>query len=1036
MLVLVFAPAFDAHGSLPKKQVFLLYSEDKAHPAHELTDRGIRAVFQSNKLFDVQLYTEYLDLSRFRGSRHARAMADYLNRKYAGLKIDAIITVYPAAIDFLMGEKGKLFPGVPIVVSGITRTNAKSLERSPWRRLITGVVLGDNIAGIMDSVFRLRPGTKHVALVAGTSPGDVSSESIFRKGLEPYAEKIDLIDLTKLPMQETLSRVGSLPSSTIVLYSSIFTDGAGQNFIPREALALISAAANGPVFSLYDSFMGYGIVGGRLVSFEQQGREAVALALRIMGGESPTSIPFGGEQAYVNLYDWRELKRWGLDESTLPADAIILNKPVSAWESYRLYIIGAAAFCLLETALIIFLIVQRRRKMVAEELLRQKKEELDRFFSVSLDQLCIANTDGYFLRLNPAWERTLGYTLEELMAKRFLEFVHPDDLDRTQQAVSAQASQKELFFENRYRCKDGTYRWLEWSSASDGKLIYAAARDVTERKRAEEEAVQHVKSMESLSETAIGFVELPAETDIYRFIGQKLRQLTEDAIYVSVNAYDQKTQRIQARALLANDRDMQAILKTLGTDVRGMSFAPSKEAWNGLISGKLIRVTGGIYELLFGELPKAACDALEKLAGIGEIFGMGFVCKGELYGNAIIVMREGSQLSNRDVVETFIRQAGVALQRKLADEALKKSEERYRTLVETMTEGLGVQDEKGVWTYVNDRLCAMLGYFHGEIIGRPVTEFFDETNQTILKEQMEKRRKGDSSPYEITWTRKDGRKMTTVVSPKPILDTEGQFKGSFGVFTDITERKQAEAEAARARSELLHVERLSRLGELTASLAHELNQPLAAILSSAQAALRFLKSPTPDLNLFRTILQNIIQDDKRAAGVSTSLRSMMKREEREREPLNINTILDDVLNLFHSESIVRNVTTERDFDRSLPPVLGDKIQLQQVVLNLVMNAAEAMSERPHENEKRKIILRTQVTDHGILVAVRDFGPGIDPAKLDDIWQPFSTTKSTGLGMGLNISRTIIQAHGGRIWAENHPDGGAMFTFEIPVISKQ
>jgi signal transduction histidine kinase len=95
-----------------------------------------------------------------------------------------------------------------------------------------------------------------------------------------------------------------------------------------------------------------------------------------------------------------------------------------------------------------------------------------------------------------------------------------------------------------------------------------------------------------------------------------------------------------------------------------------------------------------------------------------------------------------------------------------------------------------------------------------------------------------------------------------------------------------------------------------------------------------------------------------------------------------------------------------------------------------------MSERPHENEKRKIILRTQVTDHGILVAVRDFGPGIDPAKLDDIWQPFSTTKSTGLGMGLNISRTIIQAHGGRIWAENHPDGGAMFTFEIPVISKQ
>jgi C4-dicarboxylate-specific signal transduction histidine kinase len=146
--------------------------------------------------------------------------------------------------------------------------------------------------------------------------------------------------------------------------------------------------------------------------------------------------------------------------------------------------------------------------------------------------------------------------------------------------------------------------------------------------------------------------------------------------------------------------------------------------------------------------------------------------------------------------------------------------------------------------------------------------------------------------------------------------------------------------------------------------------------------------------------------------------------------------LDDILKLFHSEAIVRNVTIERDFDRSLPPVLGDKIQLQQVALNLVMNAAEAMSESPPEYEKRRIILQTQAIDHGIQVAVRDFGPGIDPTKLATIWQPFFTTKSTGLGLGLSVSRSIIQAHGGRVSAENRPDGGAMFTFEIPVIRNQ
>ena len=164
---------------------------------------------------------------------------------------------------------------------------------------------------MLDSALRLRPGTKGVALVAGTAPNDAYGQFILQNALKPYAGKIELIDLTKLPMQEILARVGSLSPDTIVLYASIFRDGANQSFVPREALSLISAAANRPVFGLYDSFMDYGIVGGSLMSFEQQGREAAALTIRIMGGESPASIPFGGEQAYVNLYDWRELKRWG-----------------------------------------------------------------------------------------------------------------------------------------------------------------------------------------------------------------------------------------------------------------------------------------------------------------------------------------------------------------------------------------------------------------------------------------------------------------------------------------------------------------------------------------------------------------------------------------------------------------------------------------------------------------------------------------------------------------------------------------------------
>ncbi|HUJ89281.1 MAG TPA: hypothetical protein VLX12_03735, partial [Syntrophorhabdales bacterium] len=266
ILLVLAVPLFLSSAGLassPKesKRVLILYSEDKAHPAHELTDQGIRAVFRSNTLFDVQLYTEYLDLARFSGPGYIRAVTDYLRRKYAASEIDAIISVYPAALDFLMSEEANVFSGVPVVACEILRTSAENLDRSPWRRFTTGIILGDNAATVLESALRLRPGTKNFALVAGTAPNDAYSELVFRNALEPYAGKLDLIDLTKLSMQDTLVRVGSLPPDTIVLYSSILRDGAGQSFVPREALSLVSRAANAPVFGFYETLLGFGIVG-------------------------------------------------------------------------------------------------------------------------------------------------------------------------------------------------------------------------------------------------------------------------------------------------------------------------------------------------------------------------------------------------------------------------------------------------------------------------------------------------------------------------------------------------------------------------------------------------------------------------------------------------------------------------------------------------------------------------------------------------------------------------------------------------------
>jgi C4-dicarboxylate-specific signal transduction histidine kinase len=248
---------------------------------------------------------------------------------------------------------------------------------------------------------------------------------------------------------------------------------------------------------------------------------------------------------------------------------------------------------------------------------------------------------------------------------------------------------------------------------------------------------------------------------------------------------------------------------------------------------------------------------------------------------------------------------------------------------------------------------------------------------------------------------------------------------------EITERKRMEEqlkESMERYHELLRIDRSSRLGELTASLAHELNQPLGAILSNAQAALRFLASGKNDPEMFREILQNIVRDDKRAADVIRSLRSMVKKAETRREPININEALSEVIAITHAELSAHNVRIGTLFGKTLPSVIADITQIEQIALNLIMNAVDAMAHSAPD--KRRIILQTELLDGFVRTSVHDCGPGIPAEDVGRVFDTFYTTKITGLGMGLAVCKSIITDHGGRIWAENNPEGGATFSFTL------
>jgi len=263
-----------------------------------------------------------------------------------------------------------------------------------------------------------------------------------------------------------------------------------------------------------------------------------------------------------------------------------------------------------------------------------------------------------------------------------------------------------------------------------------------------------------------------------------------------------------------------------------------------------------------------------------------------------------------------------------------------------------------------------------------------------------------------------------------VVDPGGRTRLYAGFMEDITERKRVEQEIAQQRDQLAHVTRVSAMGQLASSLAHELNQPLGAILRNAEAAELFLKDPSPDLEELRAILADIRKDDQRAGEVIDRMRALMKRGEgAERSRLDLLLLALDTVTLVRPDAERRRVRLEVETGPAVPAVHGDRVQLQQVLLNLLLNAMDALDDNP--SAKRFVTVCARPVGVMVEVAVRDTGHGIPEDKLSHVFEPFFSSKLNGLGMGLAISRDIIRAHGGRLWAKNNEAGGATFTFTLP-----
>jgi len=593
----------------------------------------------------------------------------------------------------------------------------------------TGVVSRFDPVRTLELALRLQPDARQVVVVTGASTFDQEWDAVAREELAPYADRLQMTHLAGLPLSRLLDELARLPSGAIVIYLTILEDGAGELYVPRDLTATLSAAASAPLYGVYDTYLGRGIVGGYMESFEAIGREAGRLAMRILAGEPPEGLPPGAVETQAFMVDWRQLQRWGLDEANLPPGTIVRFEEPSVWQRYRREIVAVVAVLILQSALIGALLLQRRRR---------------RFFEASL----------------------------------------------------------------------------------------------------------------------------------------------------------------------------------------------------------------------------------------------------------------------------------------------RESEERYRNVVETQTELSCRYLPDSTLTFVNDAYCRYFGRSGDELVGRLFIDLIPKPERAAALEHIETiGRSPQGDTYEHQVLRPDGSLGWQQWTDHAICNAEGSVIEFQGIGRDITDLKVADMEVEQRRKEVTHLTRVAILGELSGALAHELNQPLTAILSNAQAAQRLLARAPSDLPLVGEILDDIVADDLRAGEVITRLRALLRKGEASFQPLDLNDVSTEVLALARSELIERRVTVRTRLAPALPAVRGDRVQLQQVMLNLLLNACEAMSTKT--SGERMLTVSTALNGDGlVLTSIADRGSGIPPDAADRLFEPFFTTKPQGLGLGLSICRSIIAAHGGRLWADSNADDGAIFTFAL------
>ncbi|OHC63996.1 MAG: PAS domain-containing sensor histidine kinase [Rhodocyclales bacterium GWA2_65_19] len=605
--------------------------------------------------------------------------------------------------------------------------------------------------------------------------------------------------------------------------------------------------------------------------------------------------------------------------------------------------------------------------------------ERDRLFNLSLDLLCVVRLDGRIVRANPAFERVLGLAPEKLYGGALIDLVHPDDMPATQEEVKKLArGEPSTAFESRCRCADGSYRWLVWSvnPAPEEELLYCVAHDVTDRKRGEDA--------------------IRAE---YAF-----RKAMEESVMTGLRAIDMEGRIIYVNPAFCRMVGLSAD-KLIGCMPPFPYWSPDDDAAQ----------RHNLELTLAGKAPASGFPMRIMHAG-GDYKDVRFYISPLIDADG---EQTGWMASMIDITEPTRARA-----------ELVASHERFVAVLDGLHAAVYVADAvTDEILYANKAFCVIFG---DDAVGRNSLELTAccRPDSALLLHDPSRLELADL-PCELF----DGEIQNSIsgrwyhLRDRAIKWVDARVVRMV-IATDITESRQIEDENLRQQVRLEQTSRLISMGEMASTLAHELNQPLAAISNYAMGCVSRLESGTYTGEDLLQAMQKASFQAERAGKIVRRMRDFVRKSEPNRVSVALADIADEAIGFAEIEARKAGIDIRVEIPLTLPPVYADRIMIEQVLLNLVKNGIEAMAQTPRQRRQLAITAR-QNDGAQVEVEVRDNGHGIGDGDTEKLFMPFFTTKKQGMGMGLNICRTIIEFHNGRLWVDANPEGGTIFRFTLP-----